>query len=33
MDLPRKDLENTEKYRMMYRKLTREAKTREDDIY
>jgi hypothetical protein len=33
MDLPGEDLENTENYRMVYRKVIREAKTRENDRY
>ena len=33
MDLPRKDLENNENYRMIYRKVIREAKTRENGRY
>jgi hypothetical protein len=33
MDLPGKDLEYTEIYRMIYRRVIREAKTRENDRY
>jgi hypothetical protein len=33
MELPVQDLENTENYRMIYRKVIREAKTRENDSY
>jgi hypothetical protein len=33
MDLPVKYLENTENYRMIYRKVLREAKTRENYRY
>jgi len=31
MDLPRKDLDYTENYSRIYRKVLREAKTREND--
>jgi hypothetical protein len=33
MDLPVQDLEYTEIYRMIHRKVIREAKTRENDRY
>jgi hypothetical protein len=29
--MPVQDLENTENYKMIYRKVTREAKTRKND--
>jgi len=33
MDLPGKDLENNENYRVIYRKVIREAETRENGRY